>query len=391
MTNSIRYKIKKIVCLFFYYTYRTLCFITPGSNKVPSLDAAKKIIEKNDYHISEIDETLPELNVSIIDLSIIVPIYNSEKYLRKCLNSLLNQKTDYKYEIICIVDGCTDNSKQIVTEMSNRHEGMIVIHEQSNQGISSARNKGLELAKGRYIGFVDNDDFVDEDYVAKMMRAIIQNDADMVQVGHEYVDECGNPISRNYPKETIVLNNDGSIDYISKLYGFVWGAVFRKNIFEKVRFNKGYWYEDMITKMLLGRLSKKTVVLPYCLYHYTMHNNNASKRLWKTSSIKTLDSVFLPMALFKYSKDILQLKQDNVINSLVIHELCWQFPNRALHLPHKIKKAAFSIIQNFIITNNIIPVTNEFHWLSLHDYVINGSYYKWIYLAYAEKWKSKLS
>ena len=112
-------------------------------------------------------------------ISIIIPVYNAEKYLQKCLNSVLEQ-TLTDWEAICINDGSTDGSEQILREFSAKDE-RFVIEMQENQGVSAARNRGLELANGKYIMFMDNDDFLHPQAFEIAYQAIEEAQTDFVQ------------------------------------------------------------------------------------------------------------------------------------------------------------------------------------------------------------------
>lgn len=113
----------------------------------------------------------------MVKVSIIVPVYNVEKFLEKCLDSLVNQ-TLHDIEIICINDGSTDKSLEILKSFANKDKRITVIDKQ-NEGPSVARNVGLEKAQGEYIGFVDSDDWVDLDFYEKLYNSAINNGADI--------------------------------------------------------------------------------------------------------------------------------------------------------------------------------------------------------------------
>lgn len=354
------------------------------------LDSANQVIEKSGYKIKKINTNMPPLNDSTLDLSIVVPVYNSEKYLKKCLMSLLEQITDVKYEIVCVNDGSKDKSIQILNEMKAIYGDKIVVHSQSNAGISAARNKGIVLARGKYIGFVDNDDTISPYFVDKMMTAANENQVDIVQAGYQRVWADGSVIYKAVAPEMKIMFNDGTVRYSESLSGFVWLGIYRKELFESIRFNEGYWYEDMITKLMLGRASKGAVILPECLYNYTLHGNNSSDVLWKGTSIKSLDSLFLPMELYSYSKEILQLPIDEMANCLTIHELCWQMPNRINGLPKNVQKAAFVIAHDFMNRNHIRTDLHLHHWNLLCKTMCAGKFLAWKFIASSEKYKSKI-
>ena len=113
-----------------------------------------------------------------VKVSIIVPVYNTEKFLKKCLNSLINQ-TLKEIEIICVDDGSTDNSPTILNDFIKKDNRIKVIH-QENSGISVTRNRAVSVAQGEYIGFVDSDDWVDEDFFEKLYNASQKYNSDIV-------------------------------------------------------------------------------------------------------------------------------------------------------------------------------------------------------------------
>ena len=363
----------------------------PNMVALPTIEQAHDILRKSGYKMNEGKLPPPHtLNADTKDFTVIVPVYNSERYLRKCLLSLLTQQTQYDYEVVCVNDGSKDGSLAILEELKKEYGDRLVVHSQTNGGISAARNKGIELAHGRYIGFVDNDDTVSPDYVEKLVNALEQNKADMVQCGHRRVTVDDKVLYEVHRNETAVLDNDHSIDYIEQVSGFVWAGAYRKQMFEKVRFNVGFWFEDMITKPILGRLGKRTVILSDCLYNYTLHGSNASDTLWKNASLKSLDQLFLAMHLFQFSNDVLQLPHDAPLDVTMIHETCWHLPNRAAHIGEPILKAAFVVVADFMRRNNIQTSDARNSWNKLSRAAMTGNYLRWKYTARAEMWKSKI-
>ena len=122
------------------------------------------------------------MNLKLV--SIIIPIYNSEKYLKKCIDSILEQKYN-NLEIILINDGSTDNSGKICDSLAIEDKRIKVIHK-LNEGVSIARNKGLEMAKGEYIFFIDSDDYIDENIIKDMIS--YSRDYDIVKVSYKFIE-----------------------------------------------------------------------------------------------------------------------------------------------------------------------------------------------------------
>ena len=128
-------------------------------------------------------------NINQYDLSLLVPVYNAKNFLDQCLNFLLNQNTQYKYQIVIVNDGSTDGTDEILHKYENIEN--VVICKQNNGGVSSARNRALELADGKYVGFIDNDDLVSSDYVEKLVSKAYTSNADVVKCGYTIFDEGG--------------------------------------------------------------------------------------------------------------------------------------------------------------------------------------------------------
>ena len=155
-----------------------------------SLKLKKEIVIDAEKKVSIIREK-PKMETAIInepidrnvELSIIVPAYNVEEYIGECLNSILSQKTKYNCEVIIVNDGSTDDTKEIIKNFKDRR---IKYYEQENQGLSAARNTGLNNAKGKNVLFVDSDDVICDGAIDKMLDAIIENKADIV-VGSHYM------------------------------------------------------------------------------------------------------------------------------------------------------------------------------------------------------------
>lgn len=199
------------------------------------------------------------------DLSIIVPVYNVEKYLKECLDSILNQKTNYRYHVVVVNDGSTDNSEKIL-KCYEGVENLTIIH-QENGGFSKARNTGLLEVKGRYIMFVDSDDFLPKEAIDELMSAAYQMEADIVQGSYLDTDETGETFSggTHFKKSSGVMRN-------GKLAGMAWGKVYRANLFQHIHFPEGYWYEDTITTALVTHLAKNIATIPEIIYYYRQNS-----------------------------------------------------------------------------------------------------------------------
>lgn len=187
-------------------------------------------------------------------VSIIVPVYNVENYLGKCLDSLLNQSYD-NIEIIVVNDGSKDRSWEIIEDYTHKFPEKIKPFTKENGGLSDARNYGLDRATGDYIGFVDSDDYVTEAMFEEMLLLAKKHDAKMVICNIQKVDQNGNVTQKltqipNMP-EKIELKNNFSV--FSDLSYFACNKLFKRELFNQKRFKKGVHFEDiqLIPQLLL--------------------------------------------------------------------------------------------------------------------------------------------
>lgn len=187
-------------------------------------------------------------------ISVIVPVYNVERYLEKCLDSLVNQ-TYQNIEILVVNDGSTDSSGEIITGFSEKFPEKIKAFQKKNGGLSDARNAGIDHATGDYIGFVDSDDYVSETMFEEMVDLAEKHSAEIVICNIQKVDEKGNVTQKltqipNMP-EKIDLETHFSV--FSDISYFACNKLFKKELFETKRFKKGVAFEDiqLIPQLLL--------------------------------------------------------------------------------------------------------------------------------------------
>ena len=163
------------------------------------------------------------------DVSVIVPAYNVELYIADCLDSLIHQQTSYDVEFIVINDGSTDETPSIIGTYAKRDSRIRVIN-QENRGLSGARNRGIKESRGRYIAFVDSDDELEPNHIQTLMDALVSSHTDYVTSGYSRIDEHGELIER-VPDNT---------------YGTAWARIYKREIWEGLRFPERLWYEDTV-------------------------------------------------------------------------------------------------------------------------------------------------
>ena len=224
-------------------------------------------------------------------LSIIIPIYNTEKYLRQCLDSVL-QQTYVNLEIILVDDGSPDNCPQICDEYAVKDNRIKVIHK-TNGGLSSARNAGLDVAMGEWIGFVDSDDWLLPDMYERLYSAVKLENADLAICGYKYVDESNAPITDNfsYIKNEILAKLDvfnKLIEIKNSFYVTAFNKIYAKKIFLNLRFPVGRIHEDEFIVHHIFAKCEKTVTISDILYMYVQREGSI---MHKPFSIKRFDRV----------------------------------------------------------------------------------------------------
>ena len=205
-------------------------------------------------------------------VSVIVPVYNGEKYLSRCIDSILGQ-TLRDIEIILIDDGSKDNSGQIMADYQKRYPGMVkTIYNHINRTTGTSRNIGVSQAEGEYIGFVDADDWIDADFYEKMYGQAKEKNADIVTCGVLRVNENGESKLFFLPPEDwdMELTTENKKKMIVNCFGGMWNNIFRRSIWVEKGFRvieESTYNEDM-TSVLFLLLSKKMAIVDEPIYKY---------------------------------------------------------------------------------------------------------------------------
>lgn len=212
-------------------------------------------------------------------ISVIVAIYNVEKFLDKCIDSISNQSYS-NIEIILVNDGSTDNSKKICDKWAKKDSRIKIINK-SNGGLSDARNIGIRNSNGEYICFIDGDDYIDKDMVSKMFRAIDENEAEISICNRYHVFENGNKFIKFEQKEkNIIMNSEEAIFQMNSFKSFDMSActkMFKRKLFENIEFPKGKISEDFYVMYKLFDKANKIVSISDPLYFYYQRNGSITK------------------------------------------------------------------------------------------------------------------
>lgn len=222
------------------------------------------------------------------EISIIVPVYKVEKYLEKCVDSILAQ-TFTDFELILVDDGSPDNSGAICDEYAKRDARVKVVHKE-NGGLSSARNAGIEVAQGKYLGFIDSDDYIADDMYEILYNNIIREDADLSICGIFHVYDGKKPVEK--PNKYMILNRDEATVLIfhgNQISDHAVNKLYKKSIFSEVRYPEGMYHEDSFTIVGILDECKKIVIDTRQKYYYYHRDDSITSQ---TFSKKHLEYIF---------------------------------------------------------------------------------------------------
>lgn len=230
-------------------------------------------------------------------ISIVVPVYNVEAYLHKCVDSILAQ-TYRNIEVILINDGSPDKSPEVCDNYAKEDSRVIVIH-QKNGGLSDARNTGIEVASGSWISFIDSDDWVERDFIERLLNLAIRHKADIGICGYRKVLEGGvveATTIKPKPQATVMNNLDALRDLLTRQrYGGVmtWNKLYRACIFtdNNIRFPKGRVHEDNFTTYKTFYYANKVAYMDEPLYNYLQRGDSIMGEPFSLKRLDILDAV----------------------------------------------------------------------------------------------------
>lgn len=200
-------------------------------------------------------------------ISVVVPVYNVEQYLTRCIESILNQ-TYNNFEIILVDDGSPDSCPQICDKYKEKRN-VSVIH-QKNKGLSAARNAGIKMAKGKYICFIDSDDYINPNMISVLYNNLINYNCEISCCGHADIYESGNVTKNNRNKIKKYSSKEALriFMYTNEIDVVAWNKLYSKELFEDVIYEEGKLFEDHLTTYKLLAKAKNIVNTTQPLYYY---------------------------------------------------------------------------------------------------------------------------
>ena len=223
-------------------------------------------------------------------LTVVIPVYNVEKYLKRCIDSILIQEWK-NYDILLVDDGSTDNSPQICEDYAKTYDIISVIHKE-NGGLSEARNTGISNAEGKYVYFLDSDDWIEPNTFSDLAEVIESDQYDIISFNPELVKSEHDIIKSDSKRTKRLTGKEALIDMFS--YGFITGfatdKIYRKALFTEntIQFPVGKYYEDLGTNYKLFLAAKKVYATNQKYYHYLIDNPDAITQSWNEKKLRDM-------------------------------------------------------------------------------------------------------
>ena len=313
-----------------------------------------------------------------IDLSIIIPVYNSEKYIKECINSIINQKLKYKIEIICVNDGSIDSSLVILNSFKDER---IKIYNQVNSGAATARNVGIDMATGRYIMFIDSDDFLPQNSLNNFLEVAYQCDADIVAGNVEkYIEKYD--ISVCLKKHNNFETND-LLEMCNCTEGAPWGKIYKIELWNKIRFHVGQAFEDCIIFLNVYPKVRKFIYINRSIYCFRSSDNSLYKRSKKDyTCIDSFWGVMSSYLMLTENKNAITFEHLELFIwhlSAIMYERIKNLDSLELKKSIVIlsKKLIFEIIQKNKISVQEFNGKNAKYYKKIIDVLKSGNFAEW--------------
>lgn len=256
-------------------------------------------------------------------ISIIVPIYKVEPYLDRCIRSIAEQTYD-NLEIILVDDGSPDNCPAMCDAWAAKDRRIKVIHKE-NGGLSDARNAGLALATGEYVSFIDSDDHIAPEFIARLLGAVTKTGAQVAECATDYVDEEGNVLRLRNAADVEEMDKIQALQRLVQengVYQTVWNKLYRREIIADIPFAVGKLNEDEFwTYQVFDRI-KKLAVVPDPLYHYLQRSGSIMGAGYSLRRMDGLEARFLRMRHLQKYEELACLTRQELMGSCMWHYQC---------------------------------------------------------------------
>ena len=257
-------------------------------------------------------------------LTVVIPVYNVERYLKRCIESVLAQEWK-DYEILLVDDGSTDHSPQICDDYVKAYDFISVIHKE-NGGLSEARNTGISHAKGEYVYFPDSDDWIEPDTFIALAEALESQEFDIISFNREFVKGEEDAIVSEPEVTQVFEGKDAFVQMLKHSYitGFANDKIYRKSLFtdHNIQFPIGKYYEDLGTNYKLFLAAKKVYATNQKYYHYLIDNPDSITQSWNEKKFSNMFGFYKELFYSDFvrsqlNKEELQISQLYYVNGLV--------------------------------------------------------------------------
>lgn len=296
-----------------------------------------------------------------IDLSIIIPCYNVERYVGECLESVLSQETPCAFEVVVVNDGSTDDTPRIIERYASSDARVRVIH-QENRGFSGARNVGIDSARGEVFMFVDSDDMIMPRHVANLWAALEESGADIVSGRYRKMSEAGK-VSHSVEKR--------------RVHGGPGARLYRRDVWNGIRFPEGFWFEDTVQAYCIDSRFRECYVddAGYCYRLNAGSITNTCK-----GSYKSLDSYWIVEEMIDWCRR-LGIGLDQGIYDQTLRQFGPLLLSRTAILNDNQRAGLFVLCSNFVNSTkefNGLRTSLGGRWRDLEASLRDGDFSKWV-------------
>lgn len=324
---------KKIPSICRWIIYYVLLYLYPikrgiGKDGMEILARYKENVGKSCLANNIISE------IPSYDLLIIVPVYNVEKYLAACIDSIVNQETHYSFNVVAVNDGSTDGSSDILKSYQFLPNFRII--NQKNEGLSGARNAALKNIDAKYVMFVDSDDILVQGAVEKLMLKALETNVDIVQ---------GVYCTFGNNKKNVQYGMNSGECKPQQLNGFAWGKVYRASLWNGICFPAKYLFEDTLNRIITFNLAKSAYICDDIVYHYRINESGITRST--VGDYRSIDTVWITMQLYKDSQTF-QFVNTKVYSETLINQLMYNYARTISLKNNEIDMAIFDVYRNVI-------------------------------------------